>query len=286
MIRGLQVVSEIAGQPKVNLIGVCAGGLTAGVAAGVLKARGDQLINCLSLFINTLDNRTADSDFGLFVTDRSIDALKLRSRTRGVFPERNVFEMFAWLRLEENVLSFYRSNYLLGEKPPAHPLLFWSMDYTRLPAELHCDFLDLTRENKLAKRQLQMLGHRVDLKAIDYDVYMMAGSTDHITPWKACYRSVPLFGGNIEFVLTNQNHTQTISARGDNRHLKFWTAAHLPETADQFVEVAQETRGSWRAHWVNWLKARSGEEIVAPQTLGSVGYPCIDDAPGKYVLQR
>jgi hypothetical protein len=39
----------------------------------------------------------------------------------------------------------------------------------------------------------------------------MAGSTDHITPWKACYRSTQLFGGDVQFILTNQNHTQTIS---------------------------------------------------------------------------
>ena len=52
----------------------------------------------------------------------------------------------------------------------------------------------------------------------------MAGTTDHITPWKACYRSTQLFGDDVLFVLTNQNHTQTISSRIDNRHLKYWVA--------------------------------------------------------------
>jgi polyhydroxyalkanoate synthase len=29
------------------------------------------------------------------------------------------------------------------------------------------------------------------------DLYLMAGSTDHITPWKGPYRSTQLFGGNV-----------------------------------------------------------------------------------------
>ena len=126
----------------------------------------------------------------------------------------------------------------------------------------------------------------MDLRAIDCDVYIMAGSTDHITPWKGCYRSVPLFGGSVEFVLTNQNHTQTICARGDNKRLKYWIAQELPATAEQWVEVAQEIGGSWRPHWVNWMKSRSGAEAAAVPVLGSPGYPPIDDAPGRYVLQK
>ena len=76
------------------------------------------------------------------------------ARHEGIFDEKNVFEMFAWLRPEENVMTFFRSNYLLGEDPPSHPLLFWSMDYTRLPAGLYADILDLSYANKLAKGEL------------------------------------------------------------------------------------------------------------------------------------
>ena len=77
---------------------------------------------------------------------------------------------------------------------------------------MQCDFLDLGQYNKLAKKEMRVLGKRVDLSKIDYPVYVMAGTTDHITPWKACYRSTQLFGGETVFVLTNQNHTQTISS--------------------------------------------------------------------------
>jgi polyhydroxyalkanoate synthase subunit PhaC len=285
VIQAVAVAREISGQPKVNLIGVCAGGLTTAVAAGVLAARGDDWLSSLALFINILDNRPLDSDFGLFVSERSVSTQKARVRSEGIFDEKNVFEMFAWLRPEENVMTFFRSNYLLGEDPPSHPLLFWSMDYTRLPAGLYSDFLDLSYANKLAKGELRALGNRISMKNVTCDTYLMAGSTDHITPWKGAYRSTQLFGGKIEFVLTNQNHTQTISARGDNKHLKYWMASELPANPDDWLAIAQENRGDWREHWFKWLAAHSGERIQAPSLLGSNKYPSLYPAPGRYVVE-
>ncbi len=285
VIEAVAVAREISGQQQVNLIGVCAGGLTTAVAAGVLAARGDDWLASLTLFINILDNRPLDSDFGLFISERSVMTQKARVRSDGVFDEKNVFEMFAWLRPEENVMAFFRSNYLLGEDPPSHPLLFWSMDYTRLPAGLYSDFLDLSYANKLAKGQLRALGNRIELKNVGCDVYLMAGSTDHITPWKGAYRSTQLFGGNIEFVLTNQNHTQTISARGDNRHLKYWRAKELPACADDWLATARETKGDWREHWFGWLAAHSGTRIQAPTMPGSIAFAPLYPAPGRYVIE-
>jgi len=285
VIQALAVARQISSQPRVNLIGVCAGGLTTAVAAGVLAARGDDWIASLALFINILDNRPVDSDFGLFISERSVTAQKARVRSEGVFDEKNVFEMFAWLRPEENVMTFFRSNYLLGEDPIAHPLLFWSMDYTRLPAGLYTDFLDLSYANKLAKGEALALGQRISLKDVKCDVYLMAGSTDHITPWVGCYRSTQLFGGKIQFVLTNQNHTQTISARGDNKHLKYWIADELPPNADDWLKRARETPGDWRQHWFVWLAQRSGNRIPARGSLGSTNYPILDPAPGRYVVE-
>jgi poly(3-hydroxyalkanoate) synthetase len=84
------------------------------------------------------------------MTHRELATRAKASRSTGARCS-NVFEMFAWLRPEENVMSFFRSNYLLGEDPPSHPLLSWSMDYTRLPAGLYADILDLSYANKLAK---------------------------------------------------------------------------------------------------------------------------------------
>ena len=284
VITAINVMREITDSEKVNVMGLCAGGITTAAALGLLQARGEDLVNSQSLFVNILDNRPEDSDFGLFVSERSIAAQKARVQTNGIFDEKDVFEMFAWLTPEESVMAFFRDNYLMGKNPPVHPLLFWSMDYTRVPAGLQCDFLDLAWENLLAKREMRLGGKRIDLSQITYDTYIMAGSTDHITPWRGCYRSTQLFGGNVEFVLTNQNHTQTISNK-PNKYMKYWIADELPSETDDWISAAEEVSGSWREHWIAWLKERSGAEVEAVKLMGSDNYPALDKAPGRYVLE-
>jgi polyhydroxyalkanoate synthase len=159
------------------------------------------------------------------------------------------------------------------------------MDYTRVPAEMQCDFLDLSYRNQIVKKEKRVLGKRVDFSRIRYPVYMMAGSTDHITPWKACYRSTQMFGGDVTFVLTNQNHTQTISGRLDNRHLKFWIPRELPADPDAAMATAVENAGSWTFHWIDWLRSRYDTPVPAPDELGSKKYPPLEAAPGRYVRE-
>lgn len=285
VIDAIRVIQTVNRRKKVHLMGLCAGGLVAAAAAGVMKARGDDWVASMSLFVNVLDSRPGESEFGLFVTDRSVDAQKAAVRARGVFTERNVFEMFAMLRIEENVMSFFRSNYLLGKEPVKHPLLYWSMDYTRVPAEMQCDFIDLGQFNRLAKKEQRVLGKRVDLSKIDYPIYVMAGSTDHITPWKACYRSTQLFGDDVVFVLTNQNHTQTISSRADNRHLKYWVTRDLPEDPDLALQSSSAHDGAWTDHWIGWLSDMAGEPVKPKKKLGAKAFPALGPAPGQYVLE-
>lgn len=286
VIDAIRVIQKINRRKKVHLMGLCAGGLVAAAAAGVMKARGDDWVKSLSLFVNVLDSRPGESEFGLFTTERSVEAQKAAVRANGVFSEKNVFEMFAMLRIEENVMSFFRRNYLLGEAPLKHPLLFWSMDYTRVPAEMQCDFIDLGQHNRLARGEQRVLGKRVNLSKIDYPVYVMAGSTDHITPWKACYRSTQLFGGEVVFVLTNQNHTQTISSRADNAHLKYWVADETPEDPEEALRLSKACAGSWAAHWIDWLNEHGGTPVKPKKSLGNKSFPVLGPAPGEYVLEH
>lgn len=285
VIRSIKAIRAITGVKKIDLMGLCAGGLTATVAAGVLAAKGRDWIKSLSLFVSILDNQPGDSDFTLFVTDETVAAQKARVRAQGMMRERDILEMFAMLRLDESIFSFVRSNYFRGESPLAHPLLFWSMDYTRVPAQMQCDFIDLAHRNHLARGEWTALGHRINLGAIDYPVYIMAGTTDHITPWRGCYRSVHLFGGPVEFVLTNQNHTQTISAGANNPKLKYWLGGEHPQAPEDWLAGAKEYPGDWRQHWITWLQEHS-KLVDAPRKQGNKRYPVIGDAPGLYVHER
>ena len=93
VVKACHIARSVCQNEKVNLIGVCAGGLVTTAAAGLMQSRGDDSVNSLSLFINILDNRPGESDFSLFVSERSIAAQKQMVNAKGLFTERDIFEM-------------------------------------------------------------------------------------------------------------------------------------------------------------------------------------------------
>jgi len=128
------------------------------------------------------------------------------------------------------------------------------------------------------------MGHEIDLSKIEIDGFMIAGVTDHITPWRACYRNTQLFGGNIDFVLANAGHIQSLLNPPGNPKAKYFTNKEIAETPDEWLAGAEETPGSWWEHWDDWLSTRSGEPKNAPKKLGNKSFPATVKAPGEYVF--
>ena len=61
---------------------------------------------------------------------------------------------------------------------------------------LHAQFLDIFQNNPLPKvGAFEVLGQRVDLNRIKVDSFVTGAMSDHLTPWKACYRTTQLLGG-------------------------------------------------------------------------------------------
>jgi hypothetical protein len=65
-------------------------------------------------------------------------------------------------------------------------------------------------------RALTILGIPIDLSEVKCDKYVLAGITDHITPWKGVYDTARLFGGETRFVVSSSGHIQ--SPRLDEQH--------------------------------------------------------------------
>jgi polyhydroxyalkanoate synthase len=127
-------------------------------------------------------------------------------------------------------------------------------------------------------------GRPIDLGRVDVDAYIVGGTTDHITPWKACYRTTGMLGGKMQFVLSNSGHVQAIVNPPGNPKSRYFTNPELPPTADEWLAGAKENEGSWWDHWSAWLRQRSGAEVTAPRQPGSRRYPVLAAAPGEYVL--
>ena len=278
-------IIDITRSRKINLFGACAGGITTSIAAAHLAAQGDNRLNTLTLLVSVLDMAaTKDTSMGMFLSDETIQLAKDKSQSAGVLEGSEMARVFAWLRPNDLIWSYWVNNYLLGNDPPAFDILYWNNDTTRLPAGLHSEFLDMFSSNPLTTSgELEVIGTPIDLNDIKADIFLLGGVSDHITPWKATYRSCGMFGGDVEYVLSNSGHVQSILNPPGNPKATYFVCEETPETAEAYLESAQQQEGSWWEHWNKWLGERSGARKKAPAKLGNKNYPAGEAAPGTYV---
>jgi polyhydroxyalkanoate synthase len=194
--------------------------------------------------------------------------------------------IFAWLRPNDLVWNYWVNNYLLGRDPPAFDILAWNADTTRLPERFHHQLLDIVAGNLLVQHgALKVLDMPVDVSRITCDTYVAAGFTDHITPWKACYRTTQLVSGDSRFVLCSSGHIQTVVAEPNHPRLGYFVNPQTPPEPATWMAQAQRHEGSWWEDWVAWLAERSGTKQAAAPGVGNKRYPATDPAPGTYVFQ-
>ncbi|MDE1464583.1 alpha/beta fold hydrolase [Spartinivicinus poritis] len=279
----IDATCEITSANNVNVLGACSGGITAATLVGYLQAAAKTKVNVLTLMVSVLD-MNIDSDVALFATERSLAQAKSYSHRKGVLEGRDLAKVFAWMRPNDLVWNYWVNNYLLGYPPPAYDVLYWNNDTTRLPAELHGQFLDMYEENPFHHPGLlKICNEPIDLSQVECDLYAVAGLNDHITAWEACYRSTLLFEGHCDFILSNSGHVQCILNPPGNPKSFYYTNNSHPQRAEEWRKTASKNRGSWWDHWAGWIKARAGEQLEAPKKIGSSLYPPTDIAPGTYV---
>jgi len=284
--EAIGVVSEISGSPDVNTMAACAGGFTLATLLGHLAASGDRRVHSVTLLVTVLDTESPTL-LGTFASRSGIAAAIQRSRARGVLEGEDMARAFAWLRPNDLVWLFVANNWVMGNRPPAFDILYWNSDTTRLPAEFHADLLRMYLENPLMNAgHLQVLGTPIDMSQVSIDSYVIAGITDHITPWPACYESRKVLRGSMTFVLSSSGHIQSIVNPPGNPKARYFLNPDLSLNADQWLETATPHPGSWWDHWLKWYEARGGGKRATPAHLGSEQHPAGDPAPGRYVHQH
>ncbi|MGD9912604.1 MAG: alpha/beta fold hydrolase [Rhizobiaceae bacterium] len=278
---------EITGADTVNIMGSCSGGITVSTYVAWLAAQKLKKINAVLLAVCVLDTEAeSDSDFSALVTPESIMAAKQMSKARGVLDGQDMAKMFAWMRPNDLIWNYWVNNYLLGNAPPAFDVLYWNADTTRLPARLHSDFLDLIFTNPFMNGgKMSIGGVPIDMKKVKHEAYVIGGTTDHITPWKAVYQTARIFGDNTTFILSNSGHLQSLLNPPGNP--KAWyVKGKVKETdAEKWTASAAKQEGSWWLDWAQFLKERSGDEVDAPKKPGSDTHKALGKAPGTYVFE-
>ena len=285
LFEASDAIKKISRSPRINLTGACSGGMTMSLFLSELASRGDDRVNCFTLMVSVLDGKKSDSEIGLFVTDSAIEAARRNSQKKGILTGDELGRSFAWMRPNDLIWNYVVNNYLMGQSPPPYDVLYWNNDSTNLPAQLQSDYLDISSDRRFRPdKNVEFMGHDIDLSSVTQDNFMVAGITDHITPWKACYRNVRLFGGETEFILSNSGHLQSLINPPGNPKAKYYTNKDFPARADRWLEASTAHDESWWIRWNEWLGERSGEMKAAPKTLGNKAFPPLSQAPGEYVF--
>jgi polyhydroxyalkanoate synthase subunit PhaC len=228
LLAAIAAVRDITGAADVNLHGACSGAMTVAALLGHLAAIRQRLVNASTLMVAVL-GATTDSLLGLFATPQTIAAAKQNSRLRGVLEGDEMGRVFTWMRPNDLVWNYWVNNYLMGNQPPAFDILYWNSDTTRLPAKFHSQLIDIFVDNQFQKPGAsEILGAPIDLSEVDCDKYIVAGITDHITPWKGVFSTARAFGGKNDFILTSSGHIQSIINPPGNPKAKFFLNPDLP----------------------------------------------------------
>ncbi|RRW57214.1 class II poly(R)-hydroxyalkanoic acid synthase [Pseudomonas moraviensis] len=285
--EAMNICRAITGAREVNLMGACAGGLTIAALQGHLQAKRQLRRVASATYLVSLLDSQIETPATLFADEQTLEAAKRRSYQRGVLDGRDMAKVFAWMRPNDLIWSYFVNNYLLGKEPPAFDILYWNNDNTRLPAALHGDLLDFVKHNPLIHAGgLEVCGTPIDLQKVNVDSFSVAGMNDHITPWDAVYRSTLLLGGERRFVLSNSGHVQSILNPPSNPKAAYVENAKLSSDPRAWYYDARHVDGSWWPQWLEWVAQRSGALNETRTTLGNPNYPPMEAAPGTYVHVR
>lgn len=280
-LAALDVITEITGEEKVNVVGLCLGGALTAMLIAYLSATGRERVNSVTL-LNTLLDYSDPGPLGIFTDPETVTALEQKMERQGYLEASQMRSTFDMLRSNDLIFNYVVSNWLMGEDPPKFDILAWNADSTRMPAKMHAFYLrSCYLENELARGELELDGVHISLKDVEADVFLVGAENDHIAPWTSSYQSTQLLSGDVRFVLSSAGHIAGI-VNPPSKKARYWTNEDQPADPSLWRQNATEHAESWWQYWADWMGERAGNQVKA-RAIGSKQHVPMDDAPGQYV---
>jgi len=289
----IDAVARVVPERKIHAVGYCIGGTLLSIAGALFAAEGDQRLASMTLLAAQQDF-SEPGELSLFISPSQIDMLEAVMNRTGVLKSEQMGAAFALLRSRDLLWTPAVNAYVRGKRETPNDLMAWNADGTRMPCRMHSEYLrQLYLNNALARGEFSAGGHPVDLKAIQYPMFVVGTETDHVAPWKSVYKARGLTrSADYTFLLTSGGHNAGIVSgpvHPRRRHrVRTWMNASDTLTPEEWVQTTEPHPGAWWPVWEKWLAQHSSIPQVPPPSMGSAaaGYAPLADAPGEYVLQK
>jgi polyhydroxyalkanoate synthase len=288
-IEAIDLVRARLKVPAVHAIGYCVAGTTLAATLALMARRGTaDKVASATFFTAQVDFEQA-GDLKNFIDDAQLRLVE-NLATDGFLDGRYMAATFNLLRASDLVWNYVVNNYLLGDDYPAFDLLYWNGDTTNLPFKwLRAYLVDLYRDNRLVVPDAMVIdGTPIDLRRIATPCYIQAGRQDHIAPVQSVWKLTRHLSGPWKFVVAGSGHIAGVVNPPQSAKYQYWVNPGDPQTLDEFIAGAHETKGSWWPDWIAWITAFGDAQVPAKgrRTPGGRGDRVIEDAPGQYVKQR
>src|SRR3990167_5000582 len=289
----LNVISSVIPHRKIHLLGYCLGGTLAAIAAASMAQDNDNRLASLTLLAAQTDF-TEPGELGLFIDESQIVFLENMMKEKGYLDTNQMAGAFQLLRSNDLIWSRLIHDYLLGKRKPLTDLMAWNADATRLPYQMHSEYLrNLFLHNQLAEGKYCVKGKPISLTDITIPVFVVATERDHVSPWHSVFKINLLTSSDVTFALTSGGHNVGIVSMPVKKTKRYYRVSTLKESdrfidADSWYKTTKPSGGSWWPTWETWLTKHSGKMIKSPPPMGckKKGYLPLEDAPGTYVLQK
>ena len=285
-LAAIEEVKAITDEKRVNVVGYCIAGTTLALTLSLLKKRSDTSIKSATFF-TALTDFSDQGEFQPFLTNDFIDGIEAETADKGILPSVVMARTFSFLRSNDLVYGPAVRSYMMGETPPAFDLLYWNGDGANLPGQMAMQYLrGLCQRNELAEGGYKLLGERLTLGDIEVPLCAVACETDHIAPWKDCYRGVQQMGSKDKtFIMAQSGHIAGIVNPPSRNKYGHYVNGDLSQDYAAWREAATYHEGSWWPRWGKWLIKRAGAMIPA-RFPGDDGREVLGDAPGAYVARK
>jgi len=286
-LKAIDVVRDIANVERVHALGFCVGGTILSCAAGVLAARGEDMLATITLLTTMIDFEDT-GEVGLLIDQNSIALREATIGSGGILPGKELAFTFGTLRARDLIWRYVVDSYMKGAARDAFDLLYWDSDSVSLPGPMYCWYTRNTYlENKIKEAgATTQCGERIDLSKVKVPIYMLASREDHIVPWQSAYRSKDIIGREPRFVLAASGHVAGVINPPARNRRSYWLNDDLNGEAKDWLDKAEEKPGSWWPDWDLWMKRHSGGTVAAPSHPGNEVFRVIEPAPGQYVRQK